>query len=675
MKLLILTSCTGEKHECDPAQLTLEDFQRGPAHVTAREKEVLDKMTPAEALYSGQQHVRLMRGVDMIREQKGKTDLEFEILSAGYGLIRSDQKIAPYEATFTGMKKGELREWAAQLNVGKDFAALMSGKRDLNLILLGDLYLEACGITEETDFVSPTLLFCGGSTAKKLPQHPNLKVVALSNPEAKRFSCGLVALKGEMAHRICSALLGKKVTPQKLMDPKSDVLGLLESPSKESTAKKKATATRSNPAVDHIIKIPRSWWDKPHRSKLRYFIPEWDDRVDPDYDFTNDIHSGGRGAWDNEVYAHQMYSEPNYDGILMSRAVADKGKRKAELLKSRGVHGYCRVPQEFPILGDCGAFDYIMQDEPPYTTEDVIEYYTTLGFNYGVSIDHLIVKDTMLSKDFRYELTISNAEEFLRQNKKAKLPWEPIGAVQGWDPESYAKAAAKYVKMGYRYLALGGLVRSTTAEILRTVEKVHEVVPSDIPIHLFGIARTEALLQFSKFGVRSVDSASYLRRAWLVAKDNYFTLDWDNFSSIRIPEPGKSFRAKRIVSEGRASFEKLQKLERECFRVLGEIVKQKISVDKALDPLEEYDLLISNERVSLREEYRRTLEGRPWEKCPCDICKKWGIQVIIFRGNNRNRRRGFHNTYVYYRLLQQVLNGENPTTQQDGQMELNLFQD
>jgi hypothetical protein len=31
---------------------------------------------------------------------------------------------------------------------------------------------------------------------------------------------------------------------------------------------------------------------------------------------------------------------------------------------------------------------------------------------------------------------------------------------------------------------------------------------------------------------------------------------------------------------------------------------------------------------------------------------------VIFRGNNRNRRRGFHNTYVFYRLMQRALAGE-----------------
>ena len=315
------------------------------------------------------------------------------------------------------------------------------------------------------------------------------------------------------------------------------------------------------------------------------------------------------------------------------------------------------MPAEFPILGDCGAFDYIKEEVPPYTTEDVLDYYTSLGFNYGVSLDHLIVKDTEEKKLFRYDLTINNAAEFLDLHRKEKLSWEPIGAVQGWDPQSYAAAAKQYVKMGYKYIALGGLVRSTTKDIISILNRVHEVVPKEIPIHLFGIARTEALSEFSQKGVRSVDSASYLRRAWLVAKDNYFTLDGDNYSSIRIPEPGKSYRAKRIVSEGRATEKALRKLEGECRKVMGEIAKQEISVEKALDPLEEYDLLISTERVSLRESYRRTLEDRPWEKCPCEICQKWGIHVIVFRGNNRNRRRGFHNTFVYYRLLQKYLNG------------------
>ncbi len=49
--------------------------------------------------------------------------------------------------------------------------------------------------------------------------------------------------------------------------------------------------------------------------------------------------------------------------------------------------------------------------------------------------------------------------------------------------------------------------------------------------------------------------------------------------------------------------------------------------------------------------YKRTLEEKPWKECDCPICRSIGIEVVIFRGNNRNRRRGFHNTYVFYEIL------------------------
>jgi hypothetical protein len=53
------------------------------------------------------------------------------------------------------------------------------------------------------------------------------------------------------------------------------------------------------------------------------------------------------------------------------------------------------------------------------------------------------------------------------------------------------------------------------------------------------------------------------------------------------------------------------------------------------------------------KEYQRTLEAMPWKHCPCTLCREQGVEVILFRGNNRNRRRGFHNTFVFYHLLNQ----------------------
>jgi len=61
------------------------------------------------------------------------------------------------------------------------------------------------------------------------------------------------------------------------------------------------------------------------------------------------------------------------------------------------------------------------------------------------------------------------------------------------------------------------------------------------------------------------------------------------------------------------------------------------------------------EDEDLLEGYRKTLRSRPWDRCDCPICENLGIEVAIFRGNNRNRRRGFHNTYRFYQQFKHDL--------------------
>jgi hypothetical protein len=603
-------------------------------------------------IYSGMQHARLMRGLSVARD--AGIDVNLHILSAGYGLIPADRKIAPYEATFQGMSKGELRKWADTLGVPESFRSAVATPCDLCLVLLGDDYLAACALDDTLRFGGPTLLFCGGNMLKKLPKLGNLHAIGLTNAEAKRFSCGLVGLKGELASRILTKIVGNLAFASTLA-ASSDVLGFIkEAP---TTALGRLSAARAKTDVDFVVSLPASWHSKPHRKKLSYFIPEWDDLVDRDFDFESDTHSGGSGDWSNQVYAHQLYAEPNYDGILISKVVAEKSKAKRERINRLGVHRFLRVPREFPIMGDCGAFGYINEDMPPYSTEEILDYYTRLDFDLGVSLDHLIVTATESAKKARYELTIENAAEFLKRHRKAKLSWTPIGAVQGWSPSSYAAAAKKYVAMGYEYIGLGGLVRSSTPDIIETLQAVHEVVPPSVHIHLFGLARLAGLSVFNKLGVTSVDSASFLRQAWMRTTTSY-VMPRESFAALRIPEAGKSFRAKRMNDHAGLKDDEITRLEQIALKTVRSYASYKATQDAALNALLEYDRFVTADRVDLSGPYQNTLAKRPWEQCECAICKKSGVEVVIFRGNNRNRRRGFHNTYVFYRLLDQALRGD-----------------
>lgn len=99
MRIHILTSCTGEKIANPKNQLTQSDFAN-PNVFSYREGELADYIEEAQCMYTGQQHVRLMR---YIEDLQGQLEVELSIVSAGYGLISGSQRIAPYECTFQGV--------------------------------------------------------------------------------------------------------------------------------------------------------------------------------------------------------------------------------------------------------------------------------------------------------------------------------------------------------------------------------------------------------------------------------------------------------------------------------------------------------------------------------------------------------------------------------------------
>ena len=53
---------------------------------------------------------------------------------------------------------------------------------------------------------------------------------------------------------------------------------------------------------------------------MKFFVPDWDDRVDPGYDFLTDRFTLKRDPYRDDVYAHELLAEPGYDGLLVSRA-------------------------------------------------------------------------------------------------------------------------------------------------------------------------------------------------------------------------------------------------------------------------------------------------------------------------------------------------------------------
>jgi hypothetical protein len=89
-------------------------------------------------------------------------------------------------------------------------------------------------------------------------------------------------------------------------------------------------------------------------------------------------------------------------------------------------------------------------------------------------------------------------------------------------------------------------------------------------------------------------------------------------------------------------------LEQACLSLLRAYDRNEVSVDEVLETVLRYDRL-NGDTKGRRANDEQTLRDYPWRSCPCQICRDIGIEVIIFRGNDRNRRRGFHNCWVFYR--------------------------
>lgn len=396
---------------------------------------------------------------------------------------------------------------------------------------------------------------------------------------------------------------------------------------------------------------------------MRFFLPDWDDRVDPGYDFETDRFTLVRDPYRDDCYAHELLAEPVYDGLLVSRMALAKAGPKRALVDRIGMRAYLRLPAELGLLGDCGAFGYIRAAIPPYEPGELLEYYEGNRFDYGVSVDHIIVPEFDNQRAYRYELTLRNAEEFLRLHRLGGYRFTPLGAVQGWDSASYVAAARALVAMGYDYLAVGGLARSNTRIVREVVAGIAGAMAPRTRLHVFGVARLALLPLFLELGITSIDSAAPLRQAWLDASDNYHAPD-RTYTAVRIPVAARERpKARTLVGRSAASLADLQEAERTALAAVREYARRELPLRPALDAVMAYDALLAKRldgqsAAQRRSLYRETLRDRPWERCPCTICRRLGVEVVIFRGNNRNRRRGFHNLWVLRRNLDRLRAGQ-----------------
>lgn len=401
--------------------------------------------------------------------------------------------------------------------------------------------------------------------------------------------------------------------------------------------------------------------------RIRYFLPDSQDFVDPSFDFDRESRSPDRVRQRDDLYLHEVFQgERVLDGFLLSKGIvesvsggAGKFSQSQRLrLFREGVRAFYRLPEGVASMGDCGAFSYINHETPPFTVEETIEFYAACGFDYGISTDHVIKEyrpawDAGLFDEVppevrqRQELTLDLARSFLRRSKDQR--YVPMGVAQGWSPRSYAASVEALQRMGYQYIAMGGIVRLKNDDLLDVVRAVGAVRKPGTTFHLLGASRPDHLAAFAENGVASFDSTSSLRQAWTDRVKNYHTEERP-YAALRIPQVSGNRVLIRRIEAGEVDQDEAIAAEREALLQVARFEAGKASASAALRALVNYEA-IHSPTESREPDYRQTLEDAPWRRCPCAVCTTIGHHVILFRGSERNRRRGFHNTRILFRRV------------------------
>ena len=485
--------------------------------------------------------------------------------------------------------------------------------------------------------------------------------------KASASECSTILGKWATSHRSVHVSLGKDYMPA--VQPGLETLGIKPQVFSGGIGRKL-----------HQIKTFLTDTSSPRRvdayaeggtGRYSYFLPDWDDLLDPEFDFDGDSFSGAsRSQRQDKHCCVLMHPNRMSDGVLVS--LAQQATKKGPLRHLEGTEFSALSPPPLRkhfglahdqyLFGDCGAFSYVNEEVPTISVDQAVALYESYGFDFGASVDHIPVTAVKKNderirlpdgeRQERVDITRENARLFIESANERKVGFIPVGTIQALSSEQYAQSVRDYYEFGYRHLAVGGLVPQRDKDIERIVKAVMqaaEELPERPWIHLFGIYRPKLQKLFRQLKVDSFDSASYFRKAWLRSDQNYLASDGQWYAALRVPMTSDG-RTRSRLREMDLDPEELELQERRVLRLLSQYDDDQVNADEVLEAIVDYDsyLARSSETESMRAKYKRTLEARPWRSCGCNFCESLGIHMLIFRGANRNKRRGAHNTLMLY---------------------------
>lgn len=202
MKILVVASCTKSKKYSEPDQ-------------TYR--------TKAIDMYGGS-FLPIKRSVETFQRFQGDSSLDLVIVSAGYGVLRQNDLILPYDKTFSGKSKDHLVKEYERLNIKNDFHKLLESSYDLIIIAVGTDYAGSLGL-EDISTDTPVLLIVDKRVLQKdLRKIENLFSIEHTQELNKIVGCAGIYLKGILIERALDFIRDKGIAtflsnPKTIFEP------------------------------------------------------------------------------------------------------------------------------------------------------------------------------------------------------------------------------------------------------------------------------------------------------------------------------------------------------------------------------------------------------------------------------------------------------------------------
>lgn len=430
-----------------------------------------------------------------------------------------------------------------------------------------------------------------------------------------------------------------------------------------------------------------------------------------------------RRVWKDVQYGYEICKEHLCSGLLISKTMLDM-RIKLKINKSQfricvprtkyyyeNIRDYLSL-NNFPsyiTFADPGTWSYVHKLKLPeflFDQDLLFNYYNSLHFDLCGSVDWPVinkirVKDektgkvtfrdlTDKEKRYRCKLTVDLAKSFLKKcrgKSKDQINFIPFGTVQGYSVRSYISSLKAVLKLGYKYVAIGGLPSYSEAKVIELLPLIHKCikkygVSENIGLHLYGrFPSPKVVPVFLKYGVTTFDN-NYSYITATKTKCTVWDPDFINNELLDSPLQSPCYNIKIPSARGKSILLFRKKTDEETFKNVRNItdccyvsfvrfnerqsvrnLKRFLKIYKKMyDCFKSFGVIkVSQNQIDKMVEVAEdSLKDKVWERCGCTACRRAGSHIVLTRDQTRISFAFFHNSYVQYgRFLRELGKPEN----------------